>query len=195
MITFQVDRTIARPRAEVFERLADVGAYGSWLPRSILFRGGWFATPDSNPGSGVAYDEKTPLGTFSGKIVEFEPPETIAFVTPMILMGRRVFESRPRYVLCETDHATVVHHFAEASSTGRGGCSSPLGYDLPATNGPASWTSWRSPFRPRPTEPQPWQAGPLTSNPRNTNHQIAGDLRGFRTAGVRVSAPLHRPIL
>ena len=74
MITFQVARTIARPRAEVFERLAAVGAYGSWLPRSIIFRGGWFATPDSNPGNGVAYDEKTPLGTFSGRIVEFEPP-------------------------------------------------------------------------------------------------------------------------
>jgi uncharacterized protein YndB with AHSA1/START domain len=130
MIRFQVDRTIARPRAEVFERLADVGAYSSWLPRSIIFRGGWFATPDSNPGSGVAYDEKTPLGTFSGRIVEFEPPEIVTFVTPMILMGRRVFESRPRYVLRETDRATVVHHFAEGEFYGPWRLLEPAGLRL-----------------------------------------------------------------
>lgn len=118
MIRFQIDRTIARPRAEVFERLADIGAYGGWLPRSIIFRGARLTTPESVPGHDVAYHETTPIGTFSGRIVEFEPPETIAFVTPMILMGRCVFESRPRYVLEEAGDATVVHHVAEGQFHG-----------------------------------------------------------------------------
>lgn len=118
MITFRVERTIARPRAEVFARLADVDAYRSWLPTSVIFRGGAFTAPGTNPRRNVAYVEKTPLGSFPGRIVAYEPPAMIALQTPMILMGRCVFESRPRYVLDEADGATVVHHFAEGEFYG-----------------------------------------------------------------------------
>lgn len=130
MINFQVRRIIERPRTEVFARLANIGAYDSWLPRSIIFRGGSLRTPGSVPAEHTVYAERTPIGTFSGEIVEFEPPEKIAFVTPMILMGRRVFESRPRYVLEATDSATIVHHFAEGEFFGPGRMFEPAGQRL-----------------------------------------------------------------
>jgi uncharacterized protein YndB with AHSA1/START domain len=130
MIRFQIDRTIPRPRQEVFDRLAEIGAYGAWLPPSVIFRGARFRTPGSVPDVDVAYAEHTPLGTFAGRIVEFDPPRAIAFATPMVLLGRRVFESRPRYVLEHTGAATVVHHFAEGEFLGSWRVFEPAGRRL-----------------------------------------------------------------
>lgn len=102
----------------MFERLADIDGYGAWLPDSVIFRGGELSDPDSDIRVGTSYLEKTTLGTFLGEVTAYEPPATIAFLTPMKLVGSRVFESRPRYELEETEQGTLVHHFAEGEFFG-----------------------------------------------------------------------------
>lgn len=118
MIQFLVEQQIERPREEVFRRLADIDAYSDWLPNSVIFRGGELER-GSEVRLGTRYQEKTPIGTFWGEIVEYQPPAVIAFRTPMTLMGRGpVFESRPKYVLESTHAGTIVHHYAEGEFFG-----------------------------------------------------------------------------
>ncbi len=68
----------------VFARLADLRAYGDWLPGSANYRG----THEISPGPvavGTTYVEPDPFGTREGEVTELDAPRRLAFVQTMLM--------------------------------------------------------------------------------------------------------------
>ncbi|MEZ4501659.1 MAG: SRPBCC family protein [Dehalococcoidia bacterium] len=101
---FQLEMTVARPRSEVFDYLADVRNTPAWYSavRSARQLDGTAPGPDAT----YRIARRLPGGATDDLVrtVEFDPPRVFAFGTDA---GRTPF--RYRYALEGDDHATTIH--------------------------------------------------------------------------------------
>ena len=117
---FDLERTVQAPVDEVFARLADITAYGDWMPDkgSILKR--TELTSSGEVGLGTRYLDDTSYGPTPGEIVEFEPPRKLVFHWwDSAEKGRVKFEGWPGYSLtADGPGTTVVRHHAKMQTYG-----------------------------------------------------------------------------
>jgi uncharacterized protein YndB with AHSA1/START domain len=107
-------RTVEAPIADVFERLARIGDYDTWLPTSVLYRRTGLVDPDGDVEVGTEFFDDTTVGTLHGTVTALEAPTRLEFDQILRWSGRRVFESTPRYRLEAADRGTRVTHSGEA---------------------------------------------------------------------------------
>ena len=116
-VRYEARTTIARPISDVFARLADLDAYGTWMRRTGLFR--WSGqTSDGPPGPGTKYFDATRMGTFRGQITDYQPPSRIGFRETLRWFGSDLMEARPEYLLESDRDKTIVYHVAEGELFG-----------------------------------------------------------------------------
>jgi uncharacterized protein YndB with AHSA1/START domain len=115
-IRYESRTTIDRNIEEVFERLADLPAYSSWMHRTGLFRrsGQISGGPMKK---GTAYFDATRMGTYRGQVTEFERPSRIGFRETLQWFGS-LMEARPEYFLEADQERTIVRHVAEGQLFG-----------------------------------------------------------------------------
>lgn len=113
MFHLEFERTINRSPGDVFARLADIDGYRDWLPRSFIFKGGGLTRPGETIRFGTEFVDRTPFGSFHGRVTEFDPPRKIGFEQRLTRFGKPVFDARPSYVLETTSDGTRVRHIAE----------------------------------------------------------------------------------
>ncbi|MER7558807.1 SRPBCC family protein [Nocardioides sp. NPDC126508] len=65
--------------AEAFGVVADLSSYGSWLPRSVSYRGTDLERTSASPLLGTRYADRTPLGQVEGVVTEVEMGRRIRF--------------------------------------------------------------------------------------------------------------------
>jgi hypothetical protein len=106
--------TIPRPITDVFDRLADIGAYSDWMPRTGLFG----SCRPVGDGAVASYRDLSRLGPWRGRIVVRDRPTRLAFRQTLRWFGKDVIEARPSYVLESDQGATRVLHVAEAELFG-----------------------------------------------------------------------------
>ena len=104
--------TIQRPRSVVFERLADIPAYRSWMHRTGLFRLCGLTSDDGPVREGTAYFDATRMGSFQGEVTEFEPPSRLGFRETLHWFGSGAMQARLEYFLDGDSDRTTVHHIA-----------------------------------------------------------------------------------
>lgn len=115
-IRFESRATIDRTIEEVFERLADLPAYSSWMHRTGLFRRSEQIS-DGPMEKGTTYFDATRMGTYRGEVTEFERPSRIGFRETLRWFGSPM-EARPEYFLEADRERTIVHHVAEGELFG-----------------------------------------------------------------------------
>jgi uncharacterized protein YndB with AHSA1/START domain len=112
-VRFESRTTIDRPIEAVFDRVADLAGYGTWMHRTGLFRGSG-QTSDGPLGKGTSYFDATRMGTFRGEVTDFQPPSRIGFRETLRWFGSEVMEARTEYFLDEAAQGkTIVTHNAE----------------------------------------------------------------------------------
>jgi uncharacterized protein YndB with AHSA1/START domain len=116
-VRYEAATTIDRPIGEVFARLADLNAYGTWMHRTGLFRrtGRTSAGP---LGAGTAYFDATRMGTFRGEVTDYQPPSRIGFRETLRWFGSDLMQARPEFSLEADGDRTIVHHVAEGDLYG-----------------------------------------------------------------------------
>src|SRR3954451_5941227 len=110
-VRYETRTTIDRPIGDVFERLADLDGYRTWMRHTGLFRRSR-ETSDGPLALGTAYLDATRMGTFHGEVTEYEPPARIGFRETLRWFGSDLMQARPEYVLEAEGEKTVVHHVA-----------------------------------------------------------------------------------
>ena len=116
-VRYETQTTIDRPIGEVFERLADLDGYRTWMRRTGLFRRPG-QTSDGPFGLGTAYFDATRMGTFRGEVTDYGPPARIGFRETLRWFGSDLMEARPEYLLESDGDKTNVHHVAEGELFG-----------------------------------------------------------------------------
>jgi uncharacterized protein YndB with AHSA1/START domain len=116
-VRYETRTTIDRPVGEVFARLVDLDGYRTWMHRTGLFRRSG-QTSDGVPGPGTTYFDATRMGTFRGRITEYQAPSRIAFREKLRMFGSDLMEARPEYLLEADGKRTVVRHVAEGDLFG-----------------------------------------------------------------------------
>ena len=116
-VRYETRTTIDRPIGDVFARLADLDGYRTWMHRTGLFRRSRLAT-DGPRGPGTAYFDATRMGTFRGRITDYQPPSRIGFRETLRWFGSDVMEASPEYLLEADGDRTIVHHVAEGELFG-----------------------------------------------------------------------------
>jgi uncharacterized protein YndB with AHSA1/START domain len=111
-VRFDSLSTIQRPPSAVFERLADLPAYRSWMHRTGLFRRSGLTADDGPVREGTAYFDATRMGRFQGEVTQFEPPSRLAFQETLRWIGSGAMQARVEYILEGDDDRTTVHHIA-----------------------------------------------------------------------------------
>ncbi len=96
----------------MFERLADLPAYRSWMHRTGLFRRCGLSSDDGPVHEGTAYFDATRMGRFEGEVTEFEPPSRLGFHETLRWFGSGTMQARLEYILDDDDDRTTVHHIA-----------------------------------------------------------------------------------
>lgn len=128
VIEFELVRTVDAPVGEVFDRLADIGGYGDWMPkRGSLLR----HTQQTSPGPvglGTTYVDEMSVETSPGEVVEFERPTTLVFHWwDASSRGKVKVEGWPGYRLeASGPRTTVVHHHARMAAYGMQRLAMPL---------------------------------------------------------------------
>ena len=76
VIEFELTRIVHAPIEQVFDRLADIQGYDSWMPKKgSIFR----STEQTSPGEpqlGTTYVDRTSVGDTPGEIAEFVRPRS-----------------------------------------------------------------------------------------------------------------------
>jgi uncharacterized protein YndB with AHSA1/START domain len=116
-VRYETSTTIDRPVSDVFDRLAEVNDYRSWMRRTGVFRRSG-QTSDGPVGLGTAYFDATRMGTFRGEVTDYEPSARIGFRETLRWFGSDLMEARPNYTLEADRDKTVVHHVAEGELFG-----------------------------------------------------------------------------
>ena len=116
-VRYESRTTIDRPIEAVFDRVAELAGYGTWMHRTGLFRR-CGQTSDGPLGEGTAYFDASRMGTFRGEVTDFQPPSRIAFRETLRWFGSDLMEARPAYVLEADQEGTIVHHVAEGELFG-----------------------------------------------------------------------------
>src|SRR6476469_559038 len=116
-VRYESRTTIDRPIDAVFDRVADLAGYGTWMHRTGLFRR-CGQTSDGPLGKGTSYFDATRMGTFRGEVTDFERPSRIGFRETLRWFGSAVMEARPEYFLEAGKEGAIVHHVAEGELFG-----------------------------------------------------------------------------
>src|SRR6478672_1860408 len=116
-VRYESRTTIDRPIEAVFDRVADLAGYGTWMHRTGLFRR-CGQTSDGPLGKGTRYFDATRMGTFRGEVTDYQPPSRIGFRETLRWFGSDLMEARPEYRLEADGDRTIVHHIAEAELFG-----------------------------------------------------------------------------
>ena len=116
-VRYESRTTIDRPIEAVFDRVADLAGYGTWMHLTGLFRGSG-QTSDGPLGKGTSYFDATRMGTFRGEVTDFQPPSRIGFRETLRWFGSEVMEARPEYFLEADQGKTIVIHVAEGELFG-----------------------------------------------------------------------------
>src|SRR6478736_733699 len=116
-VRYESRTTIHRPMEAVFDRVADLARYGTWMHRTGLFRR-CGQTSDGPLGKGTSYFDATRMGTFHGEVTDVEPPSRIGFQETLRWFGSEVMEARPEYVLEADQGKTILIHVAEGELFG-----------------------------------------------------------------------------
>ncbi len=111
-VRFDSLSVIQRPPSVVFERLADLPAYSSWMQRTGLFRRCGLTLDGGQVHEGTAYFDATRMGRFQGEVTEFEPPSRLAFQETLRWFGSGAMRARVEYFLDGDNDRTTVHHIA-----------------------------------------------------------------------------------
>ena len=117
IIRYKTRTTIDRPTSDVFERLADLDGYRTWMRRTGLFRRSGQIS-DGPLGLGTVYFDATRMGTFRGEVTDYEPPTRIGFRETLRWFGSDLMEARPEYILEPDRDKTIVVHTAEGELFG-----------------------------------------------------------------------------
>jgi uncharacterized protein YndB with AHSA1/START domain len=117
IVRYESRTTIDRPVEAVFERVADLAGYQTWMHRTGLFRR-CGQTSDGPLGKGTSYFDATRMGTFHGEVTDFQRPYRIGFRETLRWFGSEVMEARPDYVLEADQGKTIVIHVAEGELFG-----------------------------------------------------------------------------
>ena len=107
-VRYESRTTIDRPIEAVFDRVADLAGYGTWMHRTGLFRR-CGQTSDGPLGKGTSYFDATRMGTFRGEVTDFQPPSRIGFRETLRWFGSEVMKARPEYLLEADQGKTIVH--------------------------------------------------------------------------------------
>src|SRR5215217_2410954 len=116
-VHYESRTTIDRPIEAVFDRVADLAGYGTWMHRTGLFRR-CGQTSDGPLGKGTAYFDASRMGTFRGEVTDYQPPSRIGFRETLRWFGSDVMEARPEYFLEADPERTIVYHVAEGDLFG-----------------------------------------------------------------------------
>src|SRR5215217_7756277 len=116
-VRYESHTTIDRPIEAVFDRVADLAGYGTWMHRTGLFRR-CGQTSDGPIGKGTTYFDASRMGTSRGEVTDFQPPSRIGFREKLRWFGSDVMEARPEYFLEGDQGGTAVHHVAEGELFG-----------------------------------------------------------------------------
>src|SRR5215217_4708225 len=116
-VRYESRTTIDRPIEAVFDRVADLAGYGTWMHRTGLFRR-CGQTSDGPLGEGTVYFDASRMGTFQGEVTDFQPPARIGFRETLRWFGSDLMEARPEYSLEADRERTIVHHVAEGDLFG-----------------------------------------------------------------------------
>src|SRR6478752_3718103 len=116
-VRYESRTTIDRPMKAVFDRVADLAGYETWMHRTGLFRR-CGQTSDGPLGRGTAYFDATRMGTFHGEVTDYEPSARIGFRETLRWFGSDLMEARPNYILEADRDKTIVHHVAEGELFG-----------------------------------------------------------------------------
>jgi uncharacterized protein YndB with AHSA1/START domain len=119
-IELDVTRVVRAPVHEVFDRLADIEGYNTWMPSKGSMRRHTQQTSSGEPGLGTTYVDKTLAGTIPGEIVEFDRPTRLGYHWWSSTKGGRVhMEGWPGYSLeAQDDGTTLVRHEARMNTHG-----------------------------------------------------------------------------
>jgi uncharacterized protein YndB with AHSA1/START domain len=115
-VRYETRTTIDRPISDVFERLADLNDYRTWMRTGLFRRSG--QTTDGPLGRGTAYFDATRMGTFRGEVTDYESPARIGFRETLRWFGSDLMEARPNYTLEADRDKTIVHQVAEGELFG-----------------------------------------------------------------------------
>ncbi len=69
-------------------------------------------------GVGTTFIDEGRMGTFRGEVVEYEPPQHVAYREELRWFGMPVAEALAVYDLEPTSDGTVVHHVGESTLSG-----------------------------------------------------------------------------
>jgi uncharacterized protein YndB with AHSA1/START domain len=116
-VRYETRTAIDRPIGDVFAKLADLDGYQAWMHRTGLFRRS-SQTSAGLRGRGTAYLDATRMGTFRGRITNYQPPSRIGFRETLRWFGSDLMEARPDYLLEADGDRTIVHHIAEGELFG-----------------------------------------------------------------------------
>ena len=116
-VRYESRTTIDRPMGAVFDRVADLAGYGTWMHRTGLFRR-CGQTSDGPLGKGTSYFDATRMGTFRGEVTDYQPPSRIGFRETLRWFGSELMEARPEFSLEAQGDRTIVHHVAEGDLFG-----------------------------------------------------------------------------
>src|SRR5436305_5750188 len=116
-VRYETRTTIDRPIGDVFARLADIDGYRTWMHRTGLFRRSG-QTSEGHRGLGTTYFDATRMGTFRGRVTDYQPPSRIGFHETLRWLGADLMEARPEYRLEADGDRTIVHHIAEGELFG-----------------------------------------------------------------------------
>ncbi len=106
-------RVDAAPHA-VFARLADLGAYQSWLPAEA----GWTGcqvTSTGPIGLGSTYVDHMRAGEMVGEVTRHDPPFSLQFHQKLLKSGRPVFEAVQTNELRQVEGGTLLRHSLHVS--------------------------------------------------------------------------------
>ena len=116
-VRYESRTTIDGPIEAVFDRVADLAGYRTWMHRTGLFRR-CGQTSDGPLGKGTSYFDATRMGTFHGEVTDFQPPSRIGFQETLRYLGSEVMQAWPEYFLEADQGKTILIHVAEGELFG-----------------------------------------------------------------------------
>jgi uncharacterized protein YndB with AHSA1/START domain len=111
-VRYESRTTVHGSAGAVFERLADLPAYESWMHRTGLFRRSGLKSGNGPIGKGSTYFDATRMGTFQGEVTEFERPSRLGFRETLTMFGSPAMQASAEYFLDGDDEQTTVHQVA-----------------------------------------------------------------------------------
>jgi uncharacterized protein YndB with AHSA1/START domain len=116
-VTIDIDEVIARPVQQVFEQATDLAHFSDWMPGRDIFK--QCSHISEQPiRLGTTYSDEGWMGTFDGKVIEYERPARVVYEETLRWLGRTVFVARLTYTFSPTQNGTLVHHAGESKLYG-----------------------------------------------------------------------------